>query len=96
MTPLCADSLLHGAGVRTGGTLVACGPIGARLGALAGPAHTLAPPAAQQAQVGHTGVGPSGAVTVLTLPVRCTLTEATVTDAMAYERRRFKVSYLSF
>lgn len=84
MTTLCAaDSLLHGAGVRAGGALVTCRPIGTWLGALAGPAHTLAPPAAQQAQVGHTGVSAPGAVAVLTLPVWCTLTEATVTDAMA-------------
>lgn len=87
MTTLCADSLLHGAGIRARGALVTCGPVGTRLGALAGPAHTLAPPAAQQAQVGHTGVSTSGAVTVLTLPVWCTLAEATVTDAMAWKRK---------
>lgn len=51
------DSLLHGAGVRAGGTLVAGGPIGPWLCALTGPAHTLAPAAAQQTQVRHAGVG---------------------------------------
>lgn len=79
----CSDPLLHGAGVRTGGALVARGSVGTRLGALAGPARTLAPAAAQQAQVGHAGVGASGAVTVVTLPVRRTLAEAAVTDAVA-------------
>lgn len=88
MTSLCADSLLHGAGIRAGGTLVTCGTVGAGLGALTGPAHTLASPAAQQAQVGHAGVSASGAVAVFTLPVWCTLTEATVTDAMTCERRK--------
>lgn len=87
ITTLRADSLLHSAGVRAGGALVACGPIGTWLGALTGPAHTLAPPAAQQTQVGHTGVSTSGAVTVLTLPVWCTLAEATITDTMAWEGR---------
>ncbi len=82
MTTLCADSLFHGAGVRAGGALVTCGPVGTGLGALTGSTHTLAPTAAQQAQVGHTGVSTSGAVTVVTLPVWCTLAEATVTNAM--------------
>lgn len=90
-----ADSLLHGTGIRAGGTLVTCGPIGTRLCALAGPTHTLAPPAAQKAQAGHTGVSTSGAVTVLTLPVRCTLAEATVTDTMTCERRRDRVQLKS-
>lgn len=80
---LCADPLLHGAGIRAGGTLVTRGPVGSWLGALTGPAHTLAPPAAQQAQVGHAGVGASGAVAVLALPVGRALAEATVTDAVA-------------
>lgn len=88
LTTLCADSLLHGAGVRAGGTFVTSRPIGPWLGALTSPAHTLAPPAAQQAQVGHAGVGTSGAVTVLTLPVWCTLTEATVTDAVTWDTQR--------
>lgn len=88
MTTLRADSLLHGAGVRAGGTFVTSRPIGPWLGALTGPAHTLAPPAAQQAQVGHAGVSASGAVAVLTLPVWCTLTEATVTDAMTCDTQR--------
>lgn len=90
MRTLCADWLLHGAGVRAGGALVTCGPIGTWLGALTGPAHTLAPSAAQQTQVGHTGVSTSGAVTALTLPVWCTLAEATVTDAMTWERRKYR------
>lgn len=83
-----ADSLLHGAGVRAGGTFVTSRPIGPWLGALTGPAHALAPPAAQQAQIGHAGVSASGAVAVLTLPVWCTLTEATVTDAMTWDTQR--------
>lgn len=83
MITQCADSLLHGAGIRAGGALVTCGPVGTRLGAITGPAHTLAPTAAQQTQAGHTGVSTSGAVTVITLPVRCTLAEATITDSMA-------------
>lgn len=80
-------SLLHGTGVGAGGTLVARGPVGPRLRALAGPAHALAPPAAQQAHAGHAGVGASGAVAVLTLPVWGALAEAAVTDAMAWEKR---------
>lgn len=75
--------LLHGAGVLAGGALVTCGSVGTGLGALTGPAHTLAPAAAQQAQVGHAGVSASGAVTVLTLPVWVTLAKATVTDTVA-------------
>ncbi len=85
---LYADSLLHGTGIGAGGALVTCGPVRTGLGALTGPAHTLAPPAAQETQVGHTGVSTSGAVTVLTLPVWGTLAEATVTDAMACEGRK--------
>lgn len=88
MTAVGAGSLLHGAGVRAGGALVARGPVGTWLGALTGPAHTLAPPTAQQTHAGHAGVSTPGAVTVLTLPVWRTLTEATVTDAMAWEGRR--------
>lgn len=87
---MCADSLLHGAGVRAGGTLVACGAVCTGLGALARPAHTLAPTAAQQTQAGHAGVSTSGAVAVLALPVWCTLAEATVTDTMAWRERREK------
>lgn len=96
MTAPCADSLLHGAGVRAGGTLVTRGPISTRLGALAGPAHTLAPAAAQQAQVGHAGVSASRAVAVLALPVWRTLTEATVTDAMAWKIRKDIDSHIFF
>ena len=44
---LCADSLLHSAGIRTGGALVTRGPVGTGLGALTGPAHTLAPATAE-------------------------------------------------
>lgn len=84
---MCLLSLLHGTGIRAGGTLVARGPVGPRLRALAGPAHALAPPAAQQAHAGHAGVGAPGAVAVLTLPVRGALAEAAVTDAVAWERR---------
>lgn len=84
----CPDSLLHGAGIRTGRALVTCGPVGTGLSALTGPTHTLAPATAQQTQVGHTGVSTSGAVTVLTLPVWCTLAEATVTDTVAWERSK--------
>lgn len=80
------DSLLHGAGVGAGGALVARGPVGAGLGALAGAAHTLAPSAAQQAQVGHASVGAPGAVAVVALPVGRTLAEATVAGAVAWER----------
>lgn len=79
-------SLLHGTGVGAGGTLVARGPVGPRLRALAGPAHALAPPAAQQAHAGHAGVGAPGAVAVLTLPVGGALAEAAVADAVAWER----------
>lgn len=82
--PVCrTDSLLHGAGVGAGGTLVAGGAVGPRLCALAGPAHTLAPPTAQQTQAGHAGVGAPGAVAVLALPVGGALAEAAVTDAVA-------------
>lgn len=77
-----ADSLLHGAGVRTGGALVTRGPVSPRLCALTDPADTLAPPAAQQTQAGHAGVGASGAVTVFSLPVGRTLAEAAVANAM--------------
>lgn len=77
------DSLLHGAGVGAGGTLVAGGAVGPWLCALTGPANTLAPPAAQQTQVGHTGVGAPGAVAVLALPVGGALAEAAVTDTVA-------------
>lgn len=80
-------SLLHGAGVGAGGALVAGGPVGPRLRALAGPAHTLAPAAAQQAHAGHAGVGAPGAVAVVTLPVGGALAEAAVTDAVAWEER---------
>lgn len=80
-------SLLHGAGIGAGGTLVTRGPVGPRLRALAGPAHALAPPAAQQAHAGHAGVGAPGAVAVLTLPVGGALAEAAVADAVAWERR---------
>lgn len=83
-----AHLLLHGTGVRAGGALVTRGPVRTGLGALTGPTHTLAPPTAQQTQVGHAGVSTSGAVTVLALPVRCTLAETTVTDTMAWEGRR--------
>ena len=83
---LYADSLLHRTGIRAGGALVTRGPVSAEVGAITGPAHTLAPTAAQQTQAGHAGVSTSGAVTVLTLPVWSTLAEATVTDAMACER----------
>lgn len=90
MTTQFADSLLHSAGIRAGGALVTCGSVGPRLGALTGPTHTLAPPAAQQAQVGHAGVSTSGAVAVLTLPVWCALAETTVTDAMTWKGRKEK------
>lgn len=80
-------SLLHGAGIGAGGTLVTRGPVGPRLRALAGPAHALAPPAAQQAHAGHAGVGAPGAVAVLALPVGGALAEAAVADAVAWERR---------
>lgn len=80
-------SLLHGTSVGAGGTLVACGPVGPWLRALAGPAHTLTPPAAQQAHAGHAGVGAPGAVAVFTLPVRGALAEAAVTHTVAWERR---------
>lgn len=80
-------SLLHGTSVGAGGTLIARGPVGPRLRALAGPAHTLTPPAAQQADAGHAGVGAPGAVAVLTLPVRGALAEAAVTHTVAWERR---------
>lgn len=77
-------SLLHCAGIGAGGALVAGGPVGSRLGALAGPTHTLAPATTQQAKAGHTGVSTAGAVTVLPLPVRVTLAEPTVTGAVAW------------
>lgn len=80
-------SLLHSAGVGAGGALVARGPIGPWLRALAGPAHTLAPAAAQQTHAGHAGVGAPGAVAVFTLPVWGALAEAAVTDAVAWEER---------
>lgn len=79
---VCPGLLLHGAGIRAGGTLVTRGPIGTWLCALTGPAHALAPAAAQQAQVGHAGVSASGAVTVLTLPVWFTLAKTTVTHTV--------------
>lgn len=84
---MCLVSLLHGTGIGAGGTLVTRGPVGPRLRALAGPAHALAPPAAQQAHAGHAGVGASGAVAVLALPVGGALAEAAVADAVAWERR---------
>lgn len=74
--------LLHGTGVGAGGTLVTRGSVGTWLRALAGSAHALTPPAAQEAHAGHTSVCTSGAVTVLTLPVWCALAEATVTDTV--------------
>lgn len=89
-------SLLHGTGIRAGGALVARGPVGARLRALAGPAHTLAPPAAQQAHAGHAGVGAPGAVAVLTLPVGGALAEAAVTDAVAWETRNHAQPKIAF
>lgn len=82
-TSSCVNSLLHGAGVGAGGTLVAGGSVGPWLCALTGPAHTLAPPTAQQTQVRHAGVGAARAVAVLALPVGGALAEAAVTDAVA-------------
>lgn len=76
------DVLLDSAGIGAGGALVTGAAIGPQLGATAGPAHTLATPAAHQAHVGHAGVYARRAVAVLPLPVHIALTDPTVAGSM--------------
>ena len=78
-----AHSLLKGAGVRAGGTLLTGVPIGARLDADTAAALALAPSAAQQAVAGHAGVRAFGTVAVVAGPVGVTQAVPTAALAMA-------------
>lgn len=80
-----AHSLLKGAGIRAGGTLLTGGPVGARLDADAAAALALAPAAAQQPVTGHAGVGARGAVTVVAGPVGVTQAVPTAALAVAWK-----------
>lgn len=76
-------SLLKGAGIRAGGTLLTGVPVGARLDADAAAAFTLAPPAAQQPIAGHAGVRACRTVAVVAGPVGVTQAVPTAALAMA-------------
>lgn len=67
-----AHSLLKGAGIGAGGTLLTGVPVGAGLDADTAAALTLAPPAAQQPVAGHAGVRARGTVAVVAGPVGVT------------------------
>lgn len=82
-THFSAYSLLKGAGIRAGGTLLTGVPIGARLDANTAAAFTLAPAAAQQPVTGQAGVGASGTVAVVACPVGVTQAVPTAALAMA-------------
>lgn len=74
--------LFNGAGVRTGGTFLTEGSVGAGLSAATHPALAVPPAAAQHAGVGQAGVFAGGAVAVLAFPASVTLAEPTVTLSM--------------
>lgn len=74
--------LLNGAGVGAGGALLARGPVGAWLRAVAHAALAVPASAAQHADAGHARVGARGAVAVLSLPAGVALAEAAVALAV--------------
>lgn len=71
------NSLFYSAGIGTGGAFLTGSSVGTRLSAMANPALTVTPAAAQQADAGHAGVCACGAVTVFSFPASITLAEAT-------------------
>ena len=79
-------SLLHGTRVRACGAFVTGGSVGPGLSALAGPTHTLTTAATQQPKAGHAGVGTSGAVAVLPLPVGGALAEPAVAGTVSWRK----------